>query len=210
VLVAEAAEVCGVLVVSMPSLNGRWRGAAWPEPAGGDKRARARRLNESVRTISRVIVEPRWRGLGVATRLVREYLRRPLTERTETVAAMGAACPFFARAGMREWRLAPDRRGVRLIAALREEGMETWGLVGRRRVSARLEGELRLWADAARGTRGLARGPVGKLCEAAAGVGEMVAYTWDEHGRLAPSGSLAVPPLPHSGHGEPAGRPERS
>src|SRR5205823_1709377 len=111
--------LAAVLVVSMPTLNGRWRELAWPGRfCGGDQRACARRLNEEVRTISRVIVEPRWRGLGVATRLVREYLRSPLTEKTEAAAAMGVCCPFFEAAGMRAWRLEPDRRGVRLLGAL--------------------------------------------------------------------------------------------
>ncbi len=76
-------QLAGVLVVSMPTLNGRWRHAAWPDVdwAAGGRTAAARRLNLRVRTISRVIVEPRCRGMGVATKLVRSYLAGPLTAR---------------------------------------------------------------------------------------------------------------------------------
>lgn len=188
VLVAEGerpaagvhANAVGALVVSMPTLNGRWRALAWPGLARGDRRERARRLNEEVRLISRVVVEPRWRGMGIASRLVREYLRAPLTEKTEAVAAMGACCPFFARAGMTEWRLGPDARGARLIAALEREGMEAWELAGARRVPVELERALRIWADSSRATRRLACGSVQEICWAAAGMGEMVAYTAEE------------------------------
>lgn len=177
----SSAALVGVLTVSMPTLNGRWREAAWPgRYSTQDRAADARRLNREVRLISRVIVDPRWRGLGIATRLVRGYLSRPLTEKTEAVAAMGACCPFFERAGMRAWRLEPDRRGARLMRALRGEGMEAWELCGRSRVSAALERELRMWANGSRATRGLVEASVGRLCRAAAGtLSGAVAYTWE-------------------------------
>ena len=111
--------LAGVLVVSMPTLNSAWRDRAW---AGffrtGDKRRDARRLNACIRTISRVIVEPRSRGLGISTRLVRAYLRDPLTSGTEANAAMGGICPFFERAGMTRYVLGPDMGDTRLLDAL--------------------------------------------------------------------------------------------
>jgi ABC-type lipoprotein export system ATPase subunit/GNAT superfamily N-acetyltransferase len=111
--------LAGVLVVSMPTLNGGWRDRAW---AGvfpkHDKRRNAHLLNEHIRTISRVIVEPRSRGLGVATQLVRAYLDDPLTQGTEASAAMGEVCPFFERAGMTPYVLEPDIVDTRLLDAL--------------------------------------------------------------------------------------------
>lgn len=60
----------GVLVVSMPVLNSRLRPLAWPSRyRTGDRRADARRINRELRTLSRVIVDPRVRGIGLATRL---------------------------------------------------------------------------------------------------------------------------------------------
>lgn len=118
----RGAETVGVLVVSMPTLDGAWRDVAWPgryrAKRAGERSARLKRLNAEVRTISRVVVDPRWRGLGVARRLVEAYLADPLTERTEAVCAIGVLCPFFARAGMREVPVPVRRCTARLGDAL--------------------------------------------------------------------------------------------
>lgn len=166
VLAAEVegrGRVAGVLVVSMPTLNGRWRSAAWGgryAPTGhGGKRLMARRLNAEVRTISRVIVHPRYRGLGVATRLVRAYLANPLTRRTEAVAVMGAYAPFFERAGMRRVAVKRTSREARLGWRLRTLGVPAWRLMDVdwmvRTVArnAALRRAVHAWARAGRTTR---------------------------------------------------------
>lgn len=155
----RAGLLAGVLVVSMPTLNGRWR----PPVPGESKPEAARRLNcprRGVRCISRVIVDPRFRGLGVATELVRAYLRRPLTPRTEAVAAMGPYSGFFERAGMRGVALPPSRRDAALLVALRRAGVRAWRLTDAAAVarvaagSAELAAALRRWWRASRATRG--------------------------------------------------------
>jgi GNAT superfamily N-acetyltransferase len=158
-------EHAGVLVVSMPTLNGAWRRAWGDRYIGRDapgKRRAARDLNAEVRTISRVIVHPRYRALGVATSLVRAYLRRPLTPRTETLAAMGRFCPFFERAGMRPVPLPAQPRHTRLRRALRACAVPLEQLADRDRAACltrdpRVRAALRTWAGASRGTRSLAR-----------------------------------------------------
>jgi GNAT superfamily N-acetyltransferase len=113
--------LCAVLVISMPTIDGAWRRLAWPghyDQQRIGKRQALARINAELRTISRVIVEPRYRALGIARRLVRAYLDNPLTPATEAVAAMGIACPFFRRAGMTEYRLPPSRADARLLDAL--------------------------------------------------------------------------------------------
>jgi hypothetical protein len=62
--------------------------------------ARLRWVNRNVRCISRVIVHPTFRSLGLATLLAREFLRRSPTRYVEALAVMARAHPFFARAGM--------------------------------------------------------------------------------------------------------------
>lgn len=115
----HAEWLAGVLVVSAPTLNASWRQQAWPGRYDrGAKRERARRLNAELACISRVIVEPRSRGLGIAARLVRAYLADPITPATEAVAMMGALCPFFARAGMTEYHLPTPAHDARLRDAL--------------------------------------------------------------------------------------------
>lgn len=187
-------EPAGVLVVSMPTLDAPWRERAWPgryrSGAGVSKREAACRLNAEVRTISRVVVDPRWRGMGLARRLVGAYLRDPLTPATEAAAAMGACCPFFALAGMREFHLPPTRAAARLSGVLSGLGVTAldlacWG--AGREAPALLRRELRLWAREHRATRARCGAPVGQLMSwaAAALLAPRIAYA--AGGALAPA-----------------------
>ncbi|CAG0980985.1 hypothetical protein PHYC_01764 [Phycisphaerales bacterium] len=166
-------DLAGVLVVSMPALNAPWRRAAWGErytPRGRGRRAAIARLNAEVRTISRVIVEPRYRALGVATALVRAYLIRPGTARTEALSAMGAYCPLFERAGMRPLALPRSRRDARFARALAPTA--PWRLVdlayAHSRRSPSLRRAARTWANDSKATRRHAARPAGELLALAA------------------------------------------
>jgi ABC-type lipoprotein export system ATPase subunit len=155
-------EIVAALVVVMPTLNASWRALAWPGRFDlPDKRAAAHALNAEVRRIARVVVDPRWRSLSLATRLVRHYLASPLTPCTEAVAAMGRCLPFFRAAGMTEYPLAPSARDARLLDALAHAGVEPWRLASPRAAWTRaartaseafLERETRLWARASSAT----------------------------------------------------------
>jgi ABC-type ATPase with predicted acetyltransferase domain len=63
--------------------------------------------NRHVRTISRVIVHPQFRSLGLGVTLVRWICRHCNTRYVEALATMGRAHPLFERAGMT--RVEPDR-----------------------------------------------------------------------------------------------------
>lgn len=154
--------LAGVLVVSHPTLNGPWRERAWPGAMDtmddDDPATRARQLNAMVRTISRVVVDPRYRGAGVASALVRAYLDRPLTPLTEAVASMGALVPLFTRAGMR-CISARSAHACRMARALRERRLAPWRLLDLgeasrwARCDRTLVHEARRWARASRATR---------------------------------------------------------
>lgn len=171
-------ELAGVLVVSMPTLMGRWRREAWPELKLStiDRSASARTLNRRVRTIARVIVEPRFRGTGVARVLVRAYLSDPDTTHTEAIAAMGRHSPFFERAGMRRLNLAPVSRDIELAATLRDLRVAPWELAdcwdqrprSTRTQSRRVRAALERWASCAQATRKLATDPAALGVAAAA------------------------------------------
>ncbi len=114
--------LAGVLVISMPTLNGSWRERAWPRFfSAGNKASNAKQINTNLRCISRVIVDPRSRGLGMASALVRHYLNNPQTPATESIAAMGSVCPFFERAGMTPYELLPAPVDLRLIDAINHQ-----------------------------------------------------------------------------------------
>jgi len=125
-------HLAGVLVVAMPTLNGAWREQAWPgRYTSGDKRRDTARLNREVRTIARVIVDPRFRGLGVARRLVRAYLDDPLTPALpvdEREARLGDALDSV---GVEAWRMleggtAAPRRARALRSPLLAHELERW------------------------------------------------------------------------------------
>lgn len=175
-------RVAGVLVVSMPAINGPWRERVWPGRYAPLERSRACRreclctLNQEVRVISRVVVHPSWRGSGVGTALVAAYLRSPLSVHTEALSAMGAFCGVFTGAGMVEVECEPARRVVRLRTALRDLGIEPWRLSDPDALLARCEGprrecleaELRRFAIGHRDTRALASSSLRELIAVAA------------------------------------------
>jgi len=154
-------ELAGVLVVSMPPLNAPWRRGVWGEAYDGAGPDVAARVNRDIRTISRVIVDPRYRARGIARRLVAFYLNDPETRCTEAISAMGAFCPFFERAGMRATPIPPSRRTPRLAMALRRARLHparAMDLAHASRVLKRrpvLAREVLAWANDSRATRGL-------------------------------------------------------
>lgn len=81
-------------------------------------------INRELRTISRVVIAPNWRGLGLAGRLVRETLPRVGTPYVEALAAMGRVHPFFERAGMTAYPYRPAPEAERLRAALEAAGID--------------------------------------------------------------------------------------
>ena len=168
--------LAGVLVVSMPTLNGAWRELAWPgRYTSGSKREVARRINAELRCISRVVVDPRFRARGVATALVRAYLAEPITPCTEAIAAMGAACPFFERAGMAAYRPPPSAKDQRFADALAHLGIDPTDLIVADQAEALCERhallvrELRVWAGSGKTDRAIARAEPARLAARAAG-----------------------------------------
>ena len=120
-------------------------------------RGRMRFWNANLRIISRVVVDPNWRGLGLAARLVRETLPRAGVAYVEAQAAMGRVHPFFERAGMTRYDTAPPKEAVRLREALATAGIRRRDLrsgaallaaveaVGDPAVRRWLDEELRRW-----------------------------------------------------------------
>jgi hypothetical protein len=136
-------RVVGVLVESLPALGCVLRNVATGGRYAGwsDRRASARLLNAEVRCISRVVVHPQWRGLGLAVRLVGRALATMTTPYTEALAAMGRVHPLFRLAGMREYRRPPLGRDQRLVDALASAGLAPWALAATRSVRRWLAGE---------------------------------------------------------------------
>jgi len=91
-----------VLSYPTPALRQRER-ALGLEAVGRAERygERLRWLNANLRTISRVIVHPQFRALGIAAKLVRRVCEDCDVRYVEALAAMGEVHPFFEKGGMR-------------------------------------------------------------------------------------------------------------
>jgi len=97
--------------------------------AGLDRHSRLALLNKNVRRIARVIVDPRFRGLGLASRLVRQTMPLMNVPIIEALAVMGLFHPFFEKAGMQPYTAPLPIRCVRLIEALATVGIDHSELV---------------------------------------------------------------------------------
>ncbi len=100
-----------VIVYSYPLPNHRARNLAFPWLREvRDPGERMRLVNKHFTRISRVIVHPKYRGIGLGVKIVRETLPRAGTPIVETLAVMARFNPFFEKAGMRRFEM--DGAGV--------------------------------------------------------------------------------------------------
>jgi hypothetical protein len=86
----------GVLSYPVPSSRPRERHLR----LSPDRRANVAFANRHVRTISRVIVHPQFRALGLSSVLVRWICSHCPVRYVEAMARMGDVCPLFERGGM--------------------------------------------------------------------------------------------------------------
>jgi hypothetical protein len=115
----------GVIVYRMPTAGLELRNAATGGVfAGFDRNTQLALINRNIRTISRVIIDPLLRGLGLATRLVRETMPQMNIPIVEALAVMGTVNPFFQKAGMKAFTAPLHERCVTLIEALSAVGIE--------------------------------------------------------------------------------------
>ena len=85
-------ETIGVIVYAHPPPTCFGRSKTW--------KGTLQQLQQQVSTITRVIIHPKYRSIGLATKLVHETLPQAGTPHVETVAVMARINPFFQKAGM--------------------------------------------------------------------------------------------------------------
>jgi len=131
----------GVIVYTMPSYGLELRNIATGNFFSGfDKATRLALINKNVRCINRVIIEPRFRGLGLAHRLVRKTMPKMDVPLIEAVAVMGLINPFFEKAGMSSFKAEVPARCVQLAEAFSMVGIEQEDFIDPKKVQAKLEG----------------------------------------------------------------------
>lgn len=129
----------GVVVYSMPLPEVELRNVATCDFFSGlDKSTQLALINRHIRCITRLIIDPRYRGLGLASRLVRETMPRMNVPIIEAMAVMGLVNPFLERAGMKAYVAESPVRTVRLIEALSTVGLEGKQLVDPQQIQRQL------------------------------------------------------------------------
>jgi len=130
----------GVIVYTMPSYGLELRNIATDNFfAGLDKATRLALINKNIRCINRVIIEPRFRGLGLASKLVRETMPKMNVLLIEAVAVMGLINPFFEKAGMTAFKAKIPARCVQLAEAFSMVGIEQKHFIDPQKVQQKLE-----------------------------------------------------------------------
>jgi energy-coupling factor transporter ATP-binding protein EcfA2 len=109
-------ELCGVVVYSYPPAACFGRRMVMP-------RMSMRELNEKLTIISRVVVHPKYRTIGLGHKLIRETLEHAGTPYVEAVAVMAKYNPFFEKAGMRKIAESqPVKEALKITEALSKLG----------------------------------------------------------------------------------------
>ena len=118
-------SIVGVIVYTMPAPALELRNITTMGCfCGLDRRLSLQLVNENIRCIGRVVIEPRYRGLGLAARLVAETMPKLNVPIIEAMAVMARVNPFFEKAGMKPVVGKQSPRTVRLIEALGMVGIE--------------------------------------------------------------------------------------
>jgi hypothetical protein len=130
----------GVIVYTMPNPRLALRAVATNRLFSGlDRHTELELLNRCVRCIARVIIEPRFRGIGLASRLVRETMPRMEVPIVEALGVMPLVNPFLEKAGLTAFAPRVAVEHLKLIEALSAIGVEEADLVCPEAVQARFD-----------------------------------------------------------------------
>lgn len=132
-------ETVGVVAFRTPSAEVELRNIATGNLFSGfDRFTHLALINKNIRCIARLIIEPRFRGLGLASWLVRETMPQMNVPIIEGLSVMGAVNPFLERAGMTAYAAKMPARCVQLVEALSAVGIEKQELIDPRKVHQKL------------------------------------------------------------------------
>jgi hypothetical protein len=130
----------GVIVYAMPVPRVELRNVATSNIFKGlDRQTQLALINRNIRCISRVVIEPRFRGIGLAARLVRETMPRMDVPIIEAAGVMPLVNPFLEHAGMKVFAPRLRLEHVELIEALSIIGIEENELIDPEGVQKKLD-----------------------------------------------------------------------
>jgi len=107
-------ELCGVIVYCYPPPTAFGRRIVLPKMS-------MKELNEKLSIISRVVVHPKYRTIGLGAKLVRETLAKAGTPYVEMPAVMAKYNPFAEKAGMQKIAEQPPPKQALKIAEILQQ-----------------------------------------------------------------------------------------
>ena len=103
-------ETIGVAIYSYPTPMCFGRSKVW--------KGNLKQLQQQISTISRVVIHPKYRSIGLGAKLIGETLAHAGTPCVEAIAVMARYNPFFEKAGMQ--RIAESKPNPHVTAALKQ------------------------------------------------------------------------------------------
>jgi ABC-type ATPase with predicted acetyltransferase domain len=126
-------ELCGVIVYCYPPTTSFGRKLVLPKMS-------MKELNEKLSVISRVVVHPKYRTIGLGEKLVRDTLELASTEYVEMSAVMAKYNPFAEKAGMKKIvEQQPPKEALNITRILQQFGFNLQLLGSGRYVLSRLQ-----------------------------------------------------------------------
>ncbi len=130
----------GVIVYTMPNPRLELRTLATGGIFHGlDRQTELELLNRHIRCLARIIIEPRFRGIGLAVRLVRETLPKLEVPLVEALGVMPRVNPFLEHAGMKCFEPRVPVEHVELREAFSVVGVEEDDLIEPQIVQQKLD-----------------------------------------------------------------------
>jgi len=126
-------ELCGVIVYNYPPPTCFGRRLVLPKMP-------MKELNKKLSIITRVVVHPKYRTIGLGTKLVKETLPLAGTEYVEMPAVMAKYNPFAEKAGIQKIaQQPPPREAVKIAETLHQLGFNTQLLSSEEYVLSKLQ-----------------------------------------------------------------------
>ena len=121
----------GIVMFGYPHLLLSARALVLPQFAPGCIRSGgASALNQQVRVLQRIVVDPHYRGLGIARRLIAHGLSQLDVPYVECIAQMGEFSDFLLAPGFRRvCEMPPPRAALRLLKFAEQHGFAAQALV---------------------------------------------------------------------------------
>jgi GNAT superfamily N-acetyltransferase len=133
-VIRRRGELCGVIVYCFPFPQCAGRREVLPKMSLIE-------LNKQLSVISRIVVHPKYRSIGLGEKLIRDSLPLISTPYVEMIAVMPKYNPFAERAGMRKVAVKdPPKQAVNVSATLGRLGFDVQLLGSQRYVHSKLEG----------------------------------------------------------------------